>query len=304
MPNENRRGKPVALVGCGEWGRHILRDLRALGCDVHVVARSDESRARARAGGAASLLGKVAELPEVAGAVVATTTAAHAEVADELLARGTSVFVEKPLTADVASAERLLALGGDRLFVMDKWRYHPGIEALAEIARSGELGRPVGLRTTRVAWGHRFPDVDTVWIHAPHDLAIGLEVLGTIPPARSAVGERLDGELTGLVGLLGDEPWQALEISATASERRREIRLICEEGIAWLGDGYANHIGVARGLELEPERRPISTEMPLLRELGAFLDHLDGGPPPRSSAAEGVEIVTRIAELRRLAGGP
>jgi hypothetical protein len=52
----------------------------------------------------------------------------------------------------------------------------------------------------------------------------------------------------------------------------------------------------------EPERRAISTELPLLRELRAFVEHLDGGPPPRSSAAEGVEIVRRIAELRSMAG--
>ena len=55
---------------------------------------------------------------------------------------------------------------------------------------------------------------------------------------------------------------------------------------------------------MAPEHRQISTEMPLLRELRAFLEHLEGGPPPRSSAAEGVEIVTRIAELRRLAEAP
>ena len=289
-------------MGCGEWGRHILRDLRALDCEVHVVARSDESRARAEAGGAASLVGGVDELPDVLGAVVATTTVTHAEVTEALLSREIPVFVEKPLTADLSSARRIAALGGDRVFVMDKWRYHPGIEALAELARSGELGRPLGLRTTRVSWGHRFTDVDTVWIHAPHDLAIGLEILGAIPPVRSAIGERMNGSLTGLVALLGGEPWQALEISASSPERRREIRLHCEQGTAWLADSYATHIGVSRGLGGASEQRPISPEMPLLRELRSFVQHLDGGPPPRSSAAEGVEVVNRIVELRLLAG--
>ena len=42
----------VGLVGCGNWGRHILRDLVALGCRTTVVARSQESRARAGEGGA------------------------------------------------------------------------------------------------------------------------------------------------------------------------------------------------------------------------------------------------------------
>ena len=42
--------------------------------------------------------------------------------------------------------------------------------------------------------------------------------------------------------------------------------------------------------------------MPLKRELGAFLACLEGGLPPRSSAAEGLLVVERIAEVRRLLG--
>jgi predicted dehydrogenase len=294
--------KQIGLAGCGQWGRHILRDLRLLGCDVHVVARSVESRARAEEGGAASIVASVEELPEIGGAVVASSTISHATVAEALLGRGIPVFVEKPLTADVGEAERLAEIEDGRLSVMDKWRYHPGVEALAEIARSGELGGVIGLRSTRISWGHRFDDVDTVWIHAPHDLAIALEILGTVPSARSAVGERIDGSLSGLLAFLGDDPWFAVEISATAAERRREIKLVCEGGVAWLADAYADHVVVAPTGVDEPERRAISSELPLLRELQAFVEHVDGGPPPRSSAAEGVEVVRRIAELRALAG--
>jgi hypothetical protein len=42
--------------------------------------------------------------------------------------------------------------------------------------------------------------------------------------------------------------------------------------------------------------------MPLLVELRAFVGYLEGGPPPRSLAAEGVRIVEVIEQLRRLAG--
>jgi predicted dehydrogenase len=291
----------IGLAGCGEWGRHILRDLVDLGCEVHVVARSDASRERAASGGAAGIVGSVDELPPISGAVVATSTVTHAEVAEALLERGVPVFCEKPLTADLAEARRLADRAPERLFVMDKWRYHPGIELLAQIARSRELGRPTGLKTVRVAWGHRFDDVDTVWIHAPHDLAISLEVLGAILPARTAVAERDGRGAAGLVGILGDDPWHVLEVSALSHKRRREIRLVCEGGAAWLADGYADSVVVAPSGE-EPRSRPISTELPLLRELRAFVEHVRGGPAPRSSADEGVEAVSRIEELRALAG--
>jgi hypothetical protein len=42
--------------------------------------------------------------------------------------------------------------------------------------------------------------------------------------------------------------------------------------------------------------------MPLERELAAFVAHLRGGRPPRSTAAEGLLVIERIAALRNLAG--
>ena len=164
----------VALVGCGRWGRHILRDLVALGCEVIVTARSDESRTRAEHGGAALVVESVADLPAVDGAVVSTPTTTHARVVEELLAGGMPVFVEKPLTDDPAGARALADAAPERLFVMHKWRYHPGIEALAAIASSGELGPVAAVRTSRVGWGNPHGDVDGVWMLAPHDISIVL----------------------------------------------------------------------------------------------------------------------------------
>jgi len=292
-------GARIGLVGCGKWGQLILRDLLSLGCRVSVVARSAESRARAE--GAETVVGSLAELPQVDGIVVATPTSTHAEVTEEALARGVPVFVEKPLTDDPVAAERLAA-AGERLFVMDKWRYHPGVELLAGLAREGSLGGVRGLLTTRIGWGNAHDDVDAAWILAPHDLSIALEVLGELPEARAAVGEVTERGIELLVGLLGERPWHRLEISARSPQRRREVTLVCELGVASLADGYSDHVLVQRNGTTEAERVEISTELPLLRELRAFVEHLEGGPPPRSSAAEGALVVRRIAELRALAG--
>ncbi|HSS81429.1 MAG TPA: Gfo/Idh/MocA family oxidoreductase [Gaiellaceae bacterium] len=292
----------VGLVGCGSWGRNILRDLLSLGCSVSAVARSPESRARAE--DADTTVASVSKLPDVDGIVIATPTTTHAAVIDEALERGVPVFVEKPLTNDLIAADQLAATAGERLFVMDKWRYHPGVELLRDLAHDGSLGAVRGLLTTRVGWGNPHDDVDAAWVLAPHDLSIALEILGELPRARAAVADLSGDEVQGLVGLLGERPWHRLEVSVRSPERRREVQLVCEDGVALLANGYSEHVLLHRDDADEPERREIATELPLRRELRAFVEHLQGGPPPRSSAAEGALVVRRIAELRALAGAP
>lgn len=294
----------VGLVGCGSWGRHILRDLRALGCDVPVVARSEESRSRAGAGGAAPIVSDVALLPAVDGVVVATPTSSHATVLDEVLGLGVPVYCEKPLCDDADDAARLAALAPDRLFVMDKWRYHPGVLELAAFVREHTLGHVSGVKTLRLGWGNPHDDVDPVWVLAPHDLAIALEIMGTLPSPEAAVAHWLDGDALGLSALLrGPDWWHALEVSGRSPERIRRIELHGAEGVAVLADGWDEHVSIYKhGVdEVEEQRIDARGELPLLAELRAFVEHLGGGPPPKSSAAEGASTVATIAELRRLA---
>lgn len=301
----------VGLVGCGRWGRHILRDLLSLGCEVAVVSTSEAGRRNASASGAAQIVDHIDRLPSVAGLVVATPTNTHAEVIESLLARNVPIFTEKPLTADRESALRLARLAPERLFVMDKWRYHAGVEMLRDIARSEELGAVEGLRTTRAQWGNPHADVDISWILLPHDLSIALEVFGRIPQPRHAFAEQNDGQVTSLVGILGNDialPWLIVEVSSRHPQYCREVRLHCRDGVAILEDGYSPGVTLTRsgnsvpGQTPESELRPISQELPLLRELRTFVEHLQGGPPPRSSAAEGALVVSAIADLRALAG--
>jgi predicted dehydrogenase len=290
----------VALVGVGRWGRHILRDLRDLGCEVVAVTSSEESRRRASEGGA-TLVGSVAELAEVAGVVIATPTATHAAVVGEVLALGVPIFVEKPLTPDPGDADRLAEAASDRVFMMDKWRYHPAIEALGSIARSRELGPVHSIRTQRLQWGNVHTDVDSTWILMPHDLSIVREILGSIPEVRRAVSVDAGGGEVSMLAELGP-PHCLLEVSTLSPAVVRRVEVRFEHGSAAMARTDADHILVARDGTAEPERRPIETTLPLHEELRQFVQHLQGGPPPKSDAGEGALVVRRIAEMRKMAG--
>ena len=299
--------KTIGLVGCGLWGKLVLRDLLAL--DVQVVTADIDPSARAAAAAAGvTVVADPSELPAVDGLIVATPAITHARIVTALLPRAVPVLVEKPFTTNTAEAERLARDGGDRLFAGHTWRYHPGVQLLGEIARSGELGPIVGLRSTRANWTSPRTDVDSIWNLAPHDLTLAIEILGGIPAPRAAVAEVHGGRAVGMTALLGDEPWLVFDVSNRYRDKRREVRVHGRNGVAVMADPESGRIDITRGdLTSSPadaihEVRAFSSESALTRELTAFLAFIEGGPPPKSSAAEGVDVVRCVARLRELAG--
>lgn len=311
-------GLHIGLIGCGPWGRLILRDLLTLDVRVHAVARSATNREAALAGGAMSAVAHIDDLSRVDGAVVATPASAHAATVAAALGLGVPVFCEKPLTDDPAAARLLAARAPNRLFVMDKWRYHPGVLALAAVVRSGELGPVRGLKTRRLGWGDFHPDVDCAWTLLPHDLAIALEILGRVPaPQYAAADVSTSGRLHSLTAFFSaGAVWHLAEVGIRTATVCRSVELLCAGGTALLADSYADHVVIQRGepprllptgertAATEPERRACGDDMPLLAELRAFVAFLRGGPAPRSSAAEGAAIVAAVAGARALAGLP
>ena len=300
----------IGLIGCGRWGQFVLRDLLSLGARVTVVATGDHARLAAETG-AAQVVGSTRELPRVEGIIVVTPTSTHADVIEALLPRGVPIFCEKPLCDNADRAVRLAAAGRDHVFVMDKWRYHRGVTELASIARSGELGPVVGLRTTRIGYSHVYTDTDCVWTLLPHDMSIGVEILGQLLTPRSAVADLAGQRVLGLVSISSADggPWHVAEISARSPVQQRVVTLLCRDGSAILQDAYADHIVIAEnpppdGTKAEPRktRRPVVDKMPLLMELAAFIEHVTGGPPPKSSVREAADAVKTILQIRRLAG--
>jgi predicted dehydrogenase len=183
---------------------------------------------------------------------------------------------------------------------MDKWRYHPGVGLLAEIAETGRLGRAHGLRTIRVQPDNRH-DEDAIWVLAPHDLAIALEVLGEVPRPVAAAGLWTRKRLVTLHALLeSDDWWHVAEISERAPVVERRIELHCDEGMAVLARGWDEHV-LVHLLDGRSERIEAQGELPLLAELRAFVDYVAGGLPPKSSVAQGAEVVRAIVALRGLA---
>jgi len=296
----------IGLVGFGRWGKLIFRDLRTLGVTVHVAVPGEESRAAAMEAGAAGVCTQASELPDTDGYVVAAPTILHAQCITPLMGRGKPIFVEKPLASDPVAAGRIAEEIPDRIFVMDKWRYHPGILKLSELAGSGALGDIRALRSYRLGWGNPHKDVDAAWILLPHDFSIAQDILGYLPELDTVLVQHRDLEGQDLTVRLKDRSTGVsvtCEISTLHPGNRRSVVVIGSTAVAQLADSYDDRVLVtAIGDDSVTKEIRVDTKMPLLAELEAFIAHVKGGPPPKSSAQEGAVTVRRIAEARAMAG--
>jgi predicted dehydrogenase len=213
-----------------------------------------------------------------------------------LLPRGAPIFSEKALSNDVARAKRLPA--DARVFIMHKWRYHPGVTELARIARDGDYGPVRGFRSYRMGWGNSHSDVSSLWILTPHDLSMALEILGETPrfisAARDPMGVGNDGAIAHLAA--AGVP-VTIEMSSGHPIPTRRIMLHCRDAVCVLDAARYHELMVRRFDESEPRVVQLSTEMPLMAELKAFLSHIQGGPAPVTALKDELDIITVLAEI-------
>ncbi|MDQ6644005.1 MAG: Gfo/Idh/MocA family oxidoreductase, partial [Chloroflexota bacterium] len=94
------------------------------------------------------------------------------------------VLVEKPLTANVAEAEELIALAQRQrrvLMVGHTFEYNPAVNELRKLVQNGDLGKLYCIEAERVNLGLFRSDINVIWDLAPHDVSILLYILGKKP---------------------------------------------------------------------------------------------------------------------------
>ncbi|MFA5113124.1 MAG: Gfo/Idh/MocA family oxidoreductase [Candidatus Margulisiibacteriota bacterium] len=299
----NLKGPCLGLIGCGNWGRNILRDLIKLECETQVVDPDPAARDLAAELGALRAYSSVSELPACDGYVVAVPIPDLTKECARLLPQKKPIFAEKTLCLSLADYARLKSLGGaGYIFAMHKWHYHPGIEALRLIARSDRIGRLEELCLTRHAWVNDFHGGDVFWTQSVHDLTIIKHILGAIPAEIRAIKVIKDntGLPVSLTAMLGHDPAVTLNVSGRHCNKVSGVSLHGQKGSAELYDAYDDHLTVrnAKG----EEKVPIDTAYPLYLELQEFVAYLQGGPAPRCDLESAKEVTQAILNLRKKAG--
>jgi predicted dehydrogenase len=325
----------VGVVGAGAWGRNHVRTIAGLAeAELAAVCDPDPKvRERvARQYPAALVTGEVGALLGVVDAViVASPAATHAAIARQVVEAGKPVLVEKPfalkvedaLTVARLSAERRVPVLAGHLLI-----YHPAIERLRELVRTGELGKVFYLYGLRVNLGQVRKDENALWSFGPHDVSVALYLLGEHPIRVAAHGKSyLQPAIEDVVFLtmeFGSGVLAHVQLSWLDPHKERKLTVVGAKKMVVFDDmepreklriydkgvdrppeygSFGESLAIREGDIFIPR---IPSVEPLAAELAHFVRAAQGREAPRggASAEDGVQVVRVLeAASRSLARG-
>jgi UDP-2-acetamido-3-amino-2,3-dideoxy-glucuronate N-acetyltransferase len=183
----------VALIGCGQWGKNIARNLAQLGA-LKIICDAVRVGAMAKDLGAefSPDLNSVLARSEIVAVAVATPATTHAEIVGKALDAGKHVFVEKPIALSVADARAVAAKAKAKnltLMTGHLLQYHPVFVRLLALIREGKLGKVQYVYSNRLNQGRVRTEENALWSLAPHDISMILALAGGKPRRVTAMGQ-------------------------------------------------------------------------------------------------------------------
>lgn len=307
------------MIGCGYWGKNLVRNFNALGALGMVCDPYENGRALARELAPEAVIVEdfedVLTSDSIQGVAIATPAETHCEIAESCLRAGKDVFVEKPmaLTAQEGEQMKLVAEEMERvLMVGHLLEFHPAILTLRELMDAGELGNLNYVYSNRLNFGKVRTEENALWSFAPHDVAVILRLFGCLPmEVTSCGGAYLETQLSDVsVSCLRFDGNRHAHIFVSWLHPFKEQRLVVvgDRKMA-VFDDVASH---ENKLTLYPNRvefidsspvlckeeaQPVafSTDEPLALECQHFLDRIQDRQPPLTDAASGIDVLRVLA---------
>lgn len=303
----------VAVVGCGYWGRNLVRNFWELGalstiCDID-TDKLEIFKVKYPGLKTISSFKELIEDDNLKGIVIATPAICHYQMAREALLAGKNVFVEKPLALRVEEGQELVTLAKNQgliLMIGHILRYHPAVNKLKELIDKGELGKVQYIYSNRLNIGKIRSEENILWSFAPHDISVILFLLNEFPENISATGGTYlqhgihDVTLTTMDFASGVKahifvswlhPFKEQKLVVIGDKKMAVFDDVSEEKLFFYPHKieWVQRIPVA--CKAEAETVPLQMEEPLRAECKHFLECIKNNQTPKTDGYEGLKVL-------------
>ena len=322
----------LGLIGCGDWGKNLLRNFANLpGCVLLSCCDENSKQIERLCPNYPEVKftqdhEEIIENPNLDAVVISTPPASHFELSKAAILADKDVFVEKPLVLNVKEGEKLVGLAEKKkkiLMVGHIMEYHAATLKLKEYIKNGELGKIYYLYSTRVNLGKVRDIENALWSFAPHDISMILFLLEKDPISVTATGEcylQKDKGIEDVVFLnmqFEDGIMAHVHVSWLDPHKERKLTVVGERKMAVFDDSksaekiviydkgvniktdystYGEYLSLRFGDILIPQ---IESTEPLKVECQHFIDCVQTRKPPRSDGRDGLRVLKVLDAAQR-----
>lgn len=316
--------KNIAVVGCGYWGKNLVRNFYELGvlravCDPNTKVAEQYA---AKYNVDAKSFSEINEDQDIDAVVLAVPASLHASMANEVMSHKKHVYVEKPLALTQVDAEGMIASAkenGVQLMVGHLLQYHPAFVAVKQFIASGEIGTLQYIYSNRLSFGKIRTEEDVLWSFAPHDISMILSLAKEEPEevrTESANALQIDKADIATIHMRYKSGLRAqVAVSWLHPFKEHKLVVVGSTGMVVFDDtkswaeklAVINHqVDFSQGMPIakKSDLRFIDLEPtePLRNECQHFIDVASGDTAPLTSGIEGLSVlrVLHAAELSML----
>lgn len=311
----------IAVVGCGYWGKNLVRNVHEIGALAAVVdANSAHTETMGKQYGVpATSWQAMLKDTSIAGVMLAVPAPQHYEVAKEALLAGKHVFVEKPLALDPRHGDELCALAAAHkriLMVGHVLQYHSAFIEMQRWLREGKLGALHYLYSHRLNLGKVRKAENCWWSFAPHDVSMLLTLAGEVPTRVSAHGtDALQPTIADMVTThmeFASGIKAHIFVSWLNPTKEQKLVVAGEKGMLVFDDGhpweskllfYPHQVDFSGSEPIANKADAIAVALtptePLKQECLAFVSAIATGIAPKTDGVEGLGVLRVLDAAER-----
>ena len=317
--------KNIAVVGCGYWGKNLVRNFSELEALYSVSdVNSGTANNYANQYQVKNLsFDEVINDENTKGVVLTVPAKHHASMAIAAMKKGKHVFVEKPLALNEMDAKLMIETAKEnkvKLMVGHLLHYHPIFKEIKKIVKEGQIGKLMYIQSNRLSFGKFRSEEDVVWSFAPHDISMILALANEKPKVVKCNSKSIIKENHGDIANIYMEFPSGLKsnISVSWINPNKEVKLVITGTSAMLifddtkpWDKKLSFISydIKKTKNLIDINKSIlkfieiSEEEPLKNECKHFLEVVKNNIQPLTDGIEGqkvVEVLSAIIKLNKI----
>jgi UDP-2-acetamido-3-amino-2,3-dideoxy-glucuronate N-acetyltransferase len=310
----------LAIIGGGYWGKNLIREFNKTGCLDTICEVNDILIEQYKKDyphlNITKNWGEILENNSISALCIALPAEMHYKFAKDALLANKDVYIEKPITLNVSEAEELVCMAKEHnkiLMVGHLLHYHPAIEKIKEIIKSGTIGSIKQIIANRFNLGIFRTQENVLWSFAPHDISVILSLCNNKLPdwvhcsGNYSLTKNVHDITNSSMKYENDNIYINMNVNWLNPYKEQKMSIICEKGMILSDDTestnklkiYNNYINWSNSIIPSPVANKVEpvnilldlSKSPLEKECFHFVDCCINRSKPITDGEEGIRVL-------------